>query len=167
MLNPKVAYMVWMTCLGLTLPSQAQSNDYRPSYHFTPDQYWMNEPNGLIKIGSTWHLFFQHNPTANVWGNICWGHATSTDLMHWAHKPTAIADENGVEAFTGTAYYDPNNTSGLGIRQTHPIWPGSQVIPLQAKHRTSAWLSVWITGRRGPNFKATPSYQLARKHHMI
>ncbi|EHA19510.1 Inulinase [Aspergillus niger ATCC 1015] len=120
MLNPKVAYMVWMTCLGLTLPSQAQSNDYRPSYHFTPDQYWMNEPNGLIKIGSTWHLFFQHNPTANVWGNICWGHATSTDLMHWAHKPTAIADENGVESFTGTAYYDPNNTSGLGDSANPP-----------------------------------------------
>jgi levanase/fructan beta-fructosidase len=98
----------------------ALADDYRPVYHFVPEQNWMNEPNGLIKIDSTWHLFYQHNPTANVWGNLNWGHATSNDLVHWTHQPLAITAENGVEAFTGTAYYDSENTSGLGTAGSPP-----------------------------------------------
>jgi levanase/fructan beta-fructosidase len=89
-------------------------------FTLSQDMNWMNEPNGLIKIESTWHLFYQHNPTANVWGNINWGHATSIDLVHWDYKPIAIANENGIEAFTGTSYYDANNTSGLGTPEDPP-----------------------------------------------
>ncbi|KFY54637.1 hypothetical protein V496_07217 [Pseudogymnoascus sp. VKM F-4515 (FW-2607)] len=100
-------------------PARA-TTDFRPTFHFVPDKNWMNEPNGLIKIGSTWHLFFQHNPTGNFWGNMNWGHATSTDLVHWEHKPIAITNENGVEAFTGTAYYDAANSAGLGTSTNPP-----------------------------------------------
>jgi hypothetical protein len=49
----------------LQLAIIAEAADFPPTYHFVPQQNWMNEPNGLIKIGSTWHLFFQHNPTGN------------------------------------------------------------------------------------------------------
>ncbi|KAK6595390.1 beta-fructofuranosidase [Botrytis cinerea] len=101
-------------------PTPAAPYDFRPTYHFVPDQNWMNEPNGLIKIGSTWHLFFQHNPTGNFWGNINWGHATSTDLINWVHKPVAISDADGIQAFTGTSYYDPSNLSGLGTSVNPP-----------------------------------------------
>jgi sucrose-6-phosphate hydrolase SacC (GH32 family) len=94
--------------------------DFRPTFHFVPKQNWMNEPNGLIKIGSTWHLFFQHNPAGNFWGNMNWGHATSTDLIHWEHNPVAITNENGVQAFTGTSYYDAENSSGLGTSINPP-----------------------------------------------
>ncbi|KAL2834120.1 glycosyl hydrolase family protein [Aspergillus pseudoustus] len=103
-----------------TRPSPTAVVDYRPVFHFVPAQNWMNEPNGLIKIGSTWHLFFQHNPTGNFWGNLNWGHATSTDLVSWDHKPVAITSENGVEAFTGTAYFDSQNLSGLGSSSNPP-----------------------------------------------
>jgi levanase/fructan beta-fructosidase len=102
------------------LAAPALAADYRPVYHFVPEQNWMNEPNGLIKIDSTWHLFYQHNPTANIWGNLNWGHATSDDLLHWTHQPLAITAENGVEAFTGTAYYDSENISGLGTAGSPP-----------------------------------------------
>ncbi|TGO31570.1 hypothetical protein BHYA_0519g00010 [Botrytis hyacinthi] len=101
-------------------PTPAAPYDFRPTYHFVPDQNWMNEPNGLIKIGSTWHLFFQHNPTGNFWGNINWGHATSTDLINWFHKPVAISNADGIQAFTGTSYYDPSNLSGLGTSVNPP-----------------------------------------------
>lgn len=96
------------------------ADDFRPSFHFTPEQNWMNEPNGLIKIGDTWHLFFQHNPTGNFWGNLSWGHATSTDLVRWEHQPVALGTEDGVESFTGTCYYDGENTSGLGTAESPP-----------------------------------------------
>lgn len=101
-------------------PTPTGPYDFRPTYHFVPDQNWMNEPNGLIKIGSTWHLFFQHNPTGNFWGNMSWGHATSTDLINWDHKPVAISSADGIQAFTGTSYYDPTNLSGLGTSANPP-----------------------------------------------
>ncbi|KAL2784258.1 glycosyl hydrolase [Aspergillus keveii] len=101
-------------------PTATAPVDYRPVFHFVPDQNWMNEPNGLIKIGSTWHIFFQHNPTGNFWGNLSWGHATSTDLISWDHKPVAISSADGVQAFTGTAYFDEQNLSGLGSASNPP-----------------------------------------------
>ncbi|KAL4916411.1 glycosyl hydrolase [Aspergillus aurantiobrunneus] len=104
----------------LSLLPLVLTEDFRPTYHFVPEQNWMNEPNGLIKIDSTWHLFYQHNPTENVWGNLNWGHATSSDLIHWTHEPIAITSESGIEAFTGTSYYDSENTSGLGTAQNPP-----------------------------------------------
>jgi sucrose-6-phosphate hydrolase SacC (GH32 family) len=99
--------------------SHTNAEDFRPSFHFAPTN-WMNEPNGLIKIGSTWHLFFQHNPTGNFWGNLSWGHATSTDLVTWTPLPVAISSGDGIQAFTGTAFYDDANTSGLGTTDNPP-----------------------------------------------
>ncbi|OKP07876.1 Extracellular endo-inulinase inuA [Penicillium subrubescens] len=92
----------------------AVADDFRPTYHFCPDVNWMNEPNGLIRIDLDWHLFYQHNPDGNYWGNLSWGHATSTDLLHWNYQPIAISSADGIQAFTGTSYYDISNSSGLG-----------------------------------------------------
>jgi sucrose-6-phosphate hydrolase SacC (GH32 family) len=114
------------TSVGSTLTTTSVSStstapyDFRPIFHFVPQQNWMNEPNGLIKIGPTWHLFFQHNPTGNFWGNLSWGHATSTDLVSWDHKPVAISSADGVQAFTGTSYCDSENLSGLGTSSNPP-----------------------------------------------
>jgi levanase/fructan beta-fructosidase len=80
----------------------------------------MNEPNGLIKIGPVWHLFFQHNPTGNYWGNLAWGHATSTNLIQWQHHPVALGSENGIQSFTGTSYLDETNSSGFGTVANPP-----------------------------------------------
>ena len=52
----------------------------RPIYHFMPRRNWMNDPNGLIQWQGVYHIFYQHNPNAAVWGDMHWGHATSTDL---------------------------------------------------------------------------------------
>jgi sucrose-6-phosphate hydrolase SacC (GH32 family) len=101
-------------------PSAPTPVDFRPVFHFVPDKNWMNEPNGLIKIGSMWHLFFQHNPNGNFWGDLSWGHATSTDLVAWTHKPVAIPSADGIQAFTGTAYFDAQNVSGLGSSSNPP-----------------------------------------------
>jgi len=51
-------------------------------YHFQPKKGYMNDPNGLNQFKGVYHLFFQYCPgiaTRNKW----WGHATSTDLIHW------------------------------------------------------------------------------------
>lgn len=64
----------------------------------------MNETNGLIKSGSSWHIFFQHNPTGNFWDDMSWGHSTSTDLIHWQYLPVALPVENNIQCFTGTSW---------------------------------------------------------------
>lgn len=87
---------------------------YRPQFHFSPATNWCNDPNGLVYHNGTYHLFYQHNPFGNQWGHMTWGHATSTDLVHWKHQPIAIAEENGIMIFSGTCVADKNNTSGFG-----------------------------------------------------
>jgi len=62
--------------LGLTVLQFAliaEAAGFRSTHHFVSQQNLMNEPNGLVKIGSTLHLFFRHNPTGNFWGNLNWG----------------------------------------------------------------------------------------------
>lgn len=67
------------------------SSRYRQRYHFMPPAYWMNDPNGLIQFNGLYHLFYQHYPYDAKWGAMHWGHAISSDLVHWRHMPISLA----------------------------------------------------------------------------
>ncbi len=79
----------------------------RPAYHLLPPHNWMNDPNGPIWWKGKYHLFYQLNPHAAVWGDMHWGHAISTDMVHWHHEPIALAPTPGGPdsegCFTGSA----------------------------------------------------------------
>ena len=94
--------------------SSSMDEQYRPQVHFTPAKNWMNDPNGMVFDGSVYHLFYQYNPQANVWGNMSWGHATSKDLMHWEEQPVALTRDELGDIFSGSAVMDVNNTAGFG-----------------------------------------------------
>jgi len=68
---------------------------HRPTFHFLPPANWMNDPNGFIQWGPTFHLFYQYNPDAPLHENMHWGHAVSEDLVHWRHLPIALAPTPG------------------------------------------------------------------------
>ena len=94
---------------------------YRPAFHFTPNENWMNDPNGMVYYEGEYHLFYQFNPFGNTWGHMSWGHAVSTDLVKWEHLPLALAEENDVMIFSGSAVVDWTNSSGLGIDNKPPL----------------------------------------------
>jgi beta-fructofuranosidase len=86
---------------GVAAPSSTSSLRARPSFHFAPRANWMNDPNGLVFFNGRYHMFFQYNPRGTAHADVCWGHATSRDLVHWEDMPVALsptagtADEDG------------------------------------------------------------------------
>jgi fructan beta-fructosidase len=87
---------------------------YRPQIHFTPAKNWMNDPNGMVYVDGVYHLFYQYNPQGNSWGNMSWGHATSTDMIHWTEQAVALTRDELGDIFSGSAVIDHNNTAGFG-----------------------------------------------------
>ncbi len=79
----------------------------RPQFHLLPAKNWMNDPNGPVYFKGRYHMFFQYNPLAAVWGDMSWGHAVSEDMMHWRHLPVAMTPTPGgpdsYGCFSGTA----------------------------------------------------------------
>jgi fructan beta-fructosidase len=108
---------------GLCAPAiEAQGSGYdqpfRPQVHFSPRQHWTNDPNGLVYFHGEYHLFFQYNPFGDEWGHMSWGHAVSTDLLHWRELPVAIPEQDGIMIFTGSVVVDRENTSGFCAPKT-------------------------------------------------
>lgn len=103
------------------------TDPHRPLYHFLPPANWMNDPNGFIRWGEEYHLFYQHNPNGPFWGTIHWGHAVSKDLVHWHDLPIALLPTPGAPddagCFSGCAVDDHGvptllYTGAFGAQQT-------------------------------------------------
>ncbi|KAH8688953.1 glycosyl hydrolase [Talaromyces proteolyticus] len=108
---------IWRIILFLTLSvlfaAETYKEQYCNQYHFSPKKNWMNDSNGM------------YNPRGMTWRNISWGHATSTDLLHWTQQPIALEvrkDKNGnIEEYfyARSAIIYTNNTSGFSTH-TNP-----------------------------------------------
>ena len=84
----------------------------------------MNDPNGPFYCAGRYHVFYQHIPEGCEWDfGIVWGHAISTDLVHWEHLPNALKPSpGGLDAdgcFSGCAIVDTDGTPTIlytGVR---------------------------------------------------
>lgn len=90
---------------------------HRPQIHFTPEKAWMNDPNGLVFHEGLYHMYYQHHPDSNVWGPMHWGHATSKDLVQWAHHDIALFPDELGTIFSGSIVVDKENTAGFGTSE--------------------------------------------------
>lgn len=99
------------------LPAGIQTDHletFRPQLHYTPESGWMNDPNGLVRVGETWNLYHQYIPGEYVIDRMNWGHATSKDLLHWEYQPVALQTDPVLGmAYSGSAIVDEGNISGL------------------------------------------------------
>jgi beta-fructofuranosidase len=89
-----------------------ENDPYRPIYHFTGPESWINDPNGVIFHKGMYHLFYQFDPIVDGQrSKRCWGHAASKDLVHWEDWPVALwpdtpYDQGGV--YSGNMVIDDN-----------------------------------------------------------
>lgn len=106
------------SCFSTNKATQTTPATYRPSYHYTPEKNWANDPNGMVYLDGEYHLFYQYNPFSDKWGHMSWGHTVSKDLINWEELPVAIpevinADSSATMVFSGSAVVDSSNTSGF------------------------------------------------------
>lgn len=114
-----------MACIHCQGQQQTPTPQWRPVYHFTPDSTWTNDPNGLFYLNGVYHLYYQNNPFANIWGHMSWGHAISKDLLHWQQLPVAIPEvvkaDTTISIFSGSAVLDNHHTSGFAKNTQTPV----------------------------------------------
>jgi sucrose-6-phosphate hydrolase SacC (GH32 family) len=146
-------------------PVPLYDEPYRPQFHFTPERNWMNDPNGLVYYKGEYHLFYQYNPFGEKWGHMSWGHAVSTDMVRWKHLPVALAEENGVMIFSGSAVVDRNNTSGL-CRNADPNDKSCLVAIYTGHTETNQSQNIAVSNDRGrtwTKYKGNPVLDIGYK----
>ena len=108
------------------LQARLAADPLRPQFHLLPARNWMNDPNGPIFWKGMYHMFFQYNPNAAVWGDMHWAHAVSPDMIHWRHLLIALAPTPGCAdadgCFTGSAVDDRGTATLIytGVKTSPP-----------------------------------------------
>jgi fructan beta-fructosidase len=111
---------------GLEVSDQIKNSDdlydekLRPQIHFSSRRGWLNDPNGLVYYDGLYHLFYQHNPYGTKHANMHWGHAVSTDLVHWKELDIALYPDRQW-MWSGGGLVDWKNVSGLGKDGKPPL----------------------------------------------
>jgi len=75
------------------LREKCQQDPQRPTYHFMgPEDYNCPfDPHGCIYWKGRYHIFYPRFPG----GVSSWGHASSSDLVHWIYHPMALGVSRG------------------------------------------------------------------------
>ena len=97
---------------------------YRPQFHFTYKVGWLSDICGPVYYDGEYHLFTQYCPGGPGldYLRVHWGHAVSTDLVHWQELPPALAPDAMGPAFSGaSSVVDCDNTSGFKSGEEKPI----------------------------------------------
>lgn len=106
---------------------RVRQDPYAPRYHFiAPEGNALPfDPNGALYWKGRYHLFYIFQDSSLPEGGHCWGHASSSDLIHWDYHPTVLAPGKGdpeVGIFSGAAFI---NKEGIPTIIYHGVRAGS------------------------------------------
>ena len=88
------------------LHERIEGSDYRQIFHIQPVTGLLNDPNGFVWYGGSWHLFYQWCPWGAVHGLKYWYHTSSPDLIHWENLGICISPDSEYDnkgAYSGSA----------------------------------------------------------------
>ncbi|WJX74654.1 Beta-fructofuranosidase, cell wall isozyme [Trifolium repens] len=130
---------------------------YRTAYHFQPHKNWINDPNGPMRYGGFYHLFYQYNPKGAVWGNIVWAHSVSKDLVNWtpldhAIHPSQPSDIKG--CWSGSATILPGGKPAILYTGINPNNHQVQNIAIP-KYMSDPLLREWKKSPKNPLMEPT------------
>lgn len=103
-------------------------DSYRPYYHFAiPDDIGRpGDPNGAFFARERYHLMYLYERRGV---GFCWGHISSSDLLHWRHHPDAIGPGEGDSGcFSGGAYVEKDEQNRLTAYITYWRMPDDRGI---------------------------------------
>ena len=99
------------------------NEEFRSQFHFSRHFNWVNDPNGLFYNAYTkeYHMYYQAGDrmgenAGNYWSTRYWGHAVSTDLVHWQEQQGYVLypqNDGFGDIWSGACVIDKDNTTGL------------------------------------------------------
>lgn len=115
--------------------SVKQSNSYplkkqyknRPYVHYTTPFGHINDPCGLYYKDGVYHIYYQNYPYSpsckqnNLWIRQNWGYATTKDFIKFNYHGLPIRYDYNGAAWSGSAYVDRQNVSGLGSKDNPAV----------------------------------------------
>ncbi len=125
------------------------ADPWRPKYHFCPpeDIAEPGDPNGAFYSDGRYHLMYLYNRKGS---GFCWGHISSSDLLHWRHHPDSIGPGDGDEGcFSGGGFVDEEGTAYLSYWM---LW-GARGIGLARSADPD--FNSWIKFEANPIIKST------------
>ncbi len=90
---------------------QQAADPHRPIYHYVNPEGNLNDPNGLCFWQGRWHLFYQAYPPEDPRQH--WGHAVSTDLIHWRDLPPAIYPHPEEKVYSGSTLVESDRVIAM------------------------------------------------------
>lgn len=120
--------------------------DLRPQFHYTALQGHLGDATGLIFYRGEYHLFYIFDKWARKSSvHKRWGHAISTDLIHWSQMPALLDTRVDHAPGSGSGVVDWNNSSGFrtGVEKTLVVFytdykKGSSII--YSNDRGRSWV---------------------------
>lgn len=86
---------------------------------------------------------------------VHWGHAISTDTIHWKYLGSAITPPEGYAMYSGGSIFDHNNVTGL---QVNSNMPAMILLPCAAEWKTHAQ-DIWLAySNDGPEYEKFQMY---------
>ena len=88
-----------------------KNDKFRPTFHYINPESTLNDPNGLCFWQGHWHLFYQAYPPEDTRQH--WGHAVSSDLIHWQDLPFAIYPDPEECCFSGSTLVEKDRVIAM------------------------------------------------------